>query len=225
MNYLSCCNLLYLEDNDKIRENMSRMFRAFCAAVTPVASYEEAIEALNSDRYCIAVCDIELGGGKTGLDLIKHIREGDKDIQILILSSKRDEKFLLDAIKLNLVEYLIKPVSFDQMERALNNCALRLEESGYFRFKLSEDIYFALQEGLIYNKAEKIALGEKENLLLSLLVKKRGKILTKEEIEAAVYSFDATDSAIKSLFNKLRRKIGKDIIESLPGLGYRLNLE
>lgn len=223
MNYLSCCNLLYLEDNDKIRENMSRMFRAFCAAVTPVASYEEAIEALNNDRYCIAVCDIELGGGKTGLDFIKHIREGDKDMQILILSSKRDEKFLLDAVKLNLVEYLIKPISFDRMEQALNSCAARLEESGYFRFKLGEGIYFAPQEGLIYAKDDKIALGEKENILLNLLVKKRGKILTKDEIEALVYDFETTDGAIKSLFNKLRKKIGVNAIESIPGVGYRLD--
>lgn len=223
MNYLSCCNLLYLEDNDKIREHMSRMFRAFCATVTSVASYEEAIEALNNNRYCIAVCDIELGGDKTGLDLIKQIRSTNKDMQILILSSKRDEEFLLDAIKLNLVEYLIKPVSFEQMEQILNACAARLEESGYFRFKLGENVYFAPQEGLVYAENERIALGEKESLLLNLLVKKRGKILTKDEIEALVYDFETTDGAIKSLFNKLRKKIGVDAIESIPGVGYRLD--
>lgn len=222
MNYLAHCNLLYLEDNDDIREHMSRVFAAFCASVTPVKSYIEAVQALEGKKYCVVICDIELEGEKTGLDFIKHVREGDSETQILILSAKRDEKFLLDAIPLNLVEYLIKPVSFEKIEEALHRCAVRLENIGFFRFKLHDNTFFAPQEGVIYKNGEKIILGEKESALLGLLVKKNGKILPKEEIEAKVYNYDATDGAIKSLLNKLRKKIGEDIIESLPSVGYRL---
>lgn len=223
MNYLAYCNLLYLEDNDDIRENMGRVFSAFCASITTVKTYEDGILALKKERYAIAVCDIELEGDATGLDFIKSIRENNKETQILILSAKRDERFLLDAIPLNLVEYLIKPVSFEKIEEALNSCAARLKELGFFRFRLCADTFFAPQEGVIYKNGERVALGEKECTLLGLLVKKNGKLLPKDEIEAKVYDYEATDGAIKSLFNKLRKKIGEDIIESLPSLGYRLS--
>ncbi len=225
MNYLAYCSLLYLEDNDDIRENMGRVFAAFCKSVTTVKTYEDAILALEKEKYSIAVCDIELEGDATGIDFIRRIRETNKETQIIVLSAKRDERFLLEAIPLNLVEYLIKPVSFEEIEESLNSCAARLEEIGFFRFKLCKNTFFAPQEGAIYKNGEKVILREKESALLSLLVKKNGKLLQKDEIEAKIYDYEATDGAIKSLFNKLRKKIGEDAIESIPSLGYRLSLK
>ena len=221
---LENCNLLYLEDNDKIRENMGRFFAVFCKNVIHAKDYDEALDKFEEFDFHIAVCDIELDGEKNGLEFISRIRAKNRDIQILVLSGRKDEKYLFEAMTLNLTGYLVKPASFDAIEKALVDCANRIIKSQVLSIPLSCNALFNIATASIRRGDEDVALGEKEFLLLKLLTRKQGKIVTKEEIDALVYQNDSTGQAIKSLLNKLRRKVGEDIIVTIPNIGYRLNV-
>ena len=68
-------------------------------------------------------------------------------------------------------------------------------------------------------------LTAKELYLLDLLIKNHHKVLSIQELKLAIWEdeFEATDSALKNLLNKLRKKIGKESIINISSVGYRLH--
>lgn len=225
LSVLENCNLLYLEDNDRVRESMGRFFGVFCKNVVFAKDYDEALRRFEEREFHIAVCDIELESEKNGLEFIGKVRAKNKDIQILVLSARKDERYLFEAITLNLTGYIVKPASFDAIQKALMDCANRIIESMALNIRLSSGATFCIATASVIRDGDETTLGEKEFLLLKLLSEKRGKIVTKEEIDALVYENAATDQAIKSLLNKLRRKVGEEAIITIPNIGYRLNVD
>ena len=83
-----------------------------------------------------------------------------------------------------------------------------------------------MKKKLINIKAnEEILLTAKELILLDLFINNNHRVLSIHELKVALWDdeFEATDSALKNLLNKLRKKIGKESIINISGVGYRLN--
>lgn len=100
------------------------------------------------------------------------------------------------------------------------------------RRKKSIRKFFSFCDGLIYNllsdelykNSEVISLGKKEKDLLRLFIDNYDLTLTKEQIIEHIWGYEEiTDSALKNLLNRLRSKIGFDIILSIKGRGWRLD--
>ena len=72
---------------------------------------------------------------------------------------------------------------------------------------------------------EEILLTAKELILLDLFINNNHRVLSIPELKLALWDdeFEATESALKNLLNKLRKKIGKESIINISGVGYRLN--
>ena len=75
------------------------------------------------------------------------------------------------------------------------------------------------------NTKEEVALTLKELDLISFLIKNSNRIVSSDELKSNIWEdcFEATDSALKNLLNKVRKKIGKESITNISGVGYRLN--
>jgi two-component system, OmpR family, response regulator VanR len=75
------------------------------------------------------------------------------------------------------------------------------------------------------NTKEEITLTSKELELLSFLIKNSNRIVSTDELKSNLWEdyFEATDSALKNLLNKVRKKIGKESIINISGVGYRLD--
>ena len=99
---------------------------------------------------------------------------------------------------------------------------------GSYRFIVSfkNDInYNVLQKKLIdKNKNVEISLTAKEIDLLDYLIK-NNRVVANEELKAAIWEneYEATESALKNLLNKIRKKIGKESIINISGVGYKLD--
>jgi DNA-binding response OmpR family regulator len=82
-----------------------------------------------------------------------------------------------------------------------------------------------LQKKLIdKNKNLEISLTAKEIDLLDYLIK-NNRVVANEELKAAIWEneYEATESALKNLLNKIRKKIGKESIINISGVGYKLD--
>ncbi|MFA6740039.1 MAG: helix-turn-helix domain-containing protein [Arcobacteraceae bacterium] len=68
-------------------------------------------------------------------------------------------------------------------------------------------------------------LTSKELDLIGFLIKHNNRIVSSDELKSNIWEdcFQATDSALKNLLNKIRKKIGKESITNISGVGYRLN--
>lgn len=226
VNILKKLNILYIEDEENIKLNVKKTLLLFSDNVFDAEDIASAKKILHEKRIDIILSDINLPD-KSGIDFIKEIRLIDKKIPIIILSAYTDKKFLLEATKLKLIDYLTKPIDFKSLNQALNKCVDEILDNSRYIISFKNNInYNVLHKKLIDTEKEKeLSLTSKELTLLDFLIKNSNRIVSSEELKSYLWEdeYEATDSALKNLLNKLRKKVGKDSIINTSGVGYRLD--
>ena len=219
-------NILYIEDEASIKENVKKTLELFCDNVYDEECIENAKKTLEKNRIDIIISDINLPD-ISGINFIKQLRMIDKTIPVIILSAYTDKNYLLEATKLKLVDYLTKPIDFKSLNSALNKCVDEILDNSRYIISFKNNIqYNVLHKKLIDSSNDKeIALTSKELTLLELLIKNSNRVLSTDELKTSIWEdeFEATDSALKNLLNKLRKKIGKESIINISSVGYRLD--
>ncbi len=218
-------NILYIEDEKNIRLNIKKTLELFCENVFDAESVLNAKEILTNQRIDIIISDINLPD-KSGIDFVKEIRISDKTIPIILLSAYTDKEFLLEATKLKLVDYLTKPINFKDLNDALQKCVEEILDNSRYIITFKNNIQYNVSHNCLIddNKKEEIHLTNKELDLLNLLIKNNNRVCSADELKSAIWDdyLEATDSALKNLLNKLRKKIGKESIINISGVGYKL---
>jgi two-component system response regulator VanR len=219
-------NILYIEDEKKIKENIKKTLLLFCENIFDAESIKIAKNKLLNNRIDIIISDINLPDS-CGLEFIKEIRIVDKTIPIIVLSAYTDKKYLLEATKLKLADYLTKPIDFKSLHTALYKCVDEILDNSRYIISFKNSIqYNVLHKKLInIEKNEELFLTAKELNLLTLFIKNHHRVVSIQELKSAIWEdeLEATDSALKNLLNKLRKKIGKESIINISSVGYRLN--
>jgi two-component system, OmpR family, response regulator VanR len=218
-------NILYIEDEENIRINIKKTLNLFCENVFDVENIENAKSVLNKYRIDIIISDINLPD-TSGIQFIKELRLIDKTLPIILLSAYTDKEYLLEATKLKLVDYLTKPIDFKSLNDALQKAVEEILDNSRYIISFQNNIeYNVLHRKLIEttNNLE-ISLTLKELDLLDYLIKNSNRVSSSEELKSSIWEDEqeATDSALKNLLNKLRKKIGKESISNISGVGYRL---
>ena len=158
-----------------------------------------------------------------GLEFIKQIRQKDKKTQIIVITAFCNQEYLLKAIELQLVKYLIKPVNEKDFEEALMLCLNSLKEDSSNIIKFDENSYFDIFNKTFVVKNEIVKLRAKEVLFLEILIKNKNRYVTYEEIESYVWVDSVmTKDALKTLVKNIKIKISKDMIDNLTNVGYKI---
>lgn len=221
---LSSLHILYIEDDEKIRTTITKVLRYFTEHIMALSSAEEAQDIYASFKPDIIICDINLPG-INGLDFVKWVRSFDTNSQIFILSAYTDKAYLMDAIKLSLVDYLTKPIDFYILEKTLKDAARKVLQCKSLQVEFITGATYCYQERSVTYQNESYALTSKESKLLDYLINNKTRMTSKEELKSALWEDDmASESAFKSLINKLRSKIGKEAIDNISGVGYKILL-
>ena len=218
-------NILYIEDEKNIRLNIKKTLELFCENVLDAENILNAKEILTTSRIDIIISDINLPD-MSGIDFVKEIRISDKTIPIILLSAYTDKEFLLEATKLKLVDYLTKPINFKDLNNALQKCVEEILDNSRYIITFKNNIQYNVSHNCLIddNKKEEIHLTNKELDLLNFLIKNNNRVCSAEELKSAIWDdyLEATDSALKNLLNKIRKKIGKESIINISGVGYKL---
>ena len=219
-------NILYIEDEKNIRLNIKKTLELFCENVFDSENILNAKEILSKNRIDIIISDINLPD-MSGIDFVKEIRITDKTIPIVLLSAYTDKEFLLEATKLKLVDYLTKPVDFKSLKNALQNCVNEILDNSRYVITFKNNIHYNVLQRKLFNLEDstELSLTSKELDLLDFLIKNSNRVCSSEELKNTVWDdfSEASDSALKNLLNKIRKKIGKESIVNISGVGYRLN--
>ena len=224
--------LLYAEDDIQTQRIYSEIFKKYFDLVDTCSNGEEALNLFKINYYDIVILDINMPY-INGLELVSLIKEIKKDTKIIIFTAFKDSDKLLQAIKLQVDDYLLKPISIKDLETAINN----IKE--YFEDK--DNIY--LIDNIIWNKKLKIlkykniriSLTKKELLLLDILSSNTDDIFHKDIILKYIW-FDSElntiqNNTLSKLISRFKKKIyehtNKDIeiIKNCYSLGYALHLK
>jgi len=222
-NKLKKHSVLYAEDDEGIRKSYEMILRKICGPLRCAADGNEAFSLYSEKKPDILIADIKMPY-IDGLQLIKKIRNVDKDIRILMTTAYTDEQYTLQAIELDISRYLVKPVMLENLKGALYKCVREIEDRN------PEQICF--ENGLVYNIPLKnitsvngeIALTNIESRILEILIENRGRIVRYEKFETEIWRNEyMSKETLRSHIKFLRKKVGNDSIKSAKGLGYFIN--
>ncbi|MEA3499347.1 MAG: response regulator [Campylobacterota bacterium] len=223
-NILKVLKVMYIDEQDDVPKTIQNILKIFFKEVYYINNLQDAMEVYSSKHPDIIISEVGLKGCRSCLQLLKNIRHYNHLIPIIITSANKDEEILLDAIRLQLIDFLVKPLTLDNFIYPLNNAAKHILHHGNVVVSLSNDAkYNYINKNInIQNKIFK--LSKNESRLIELLLANEGKVISNSEIEFHIWGEEyVSDSAFKSLFKRLRDKIGNDIIKNSPGHGYYLN--
>ncbi|WP_428026129.1 response regulator transcription factor [Arcobacter sp.] len=219
-------HVLYIEDEENIRKNITKTLKLLIKDVTDISDTTTAFEILQNKQIDLIICDINMPN-ENGIEFIKRVRQAGLKLPVTLLSASTDKEYLLEATRLKLVDYLVKPIDFHTLQNTLENAAYEILESGKYIIRFEDNIFYNFVEKKIYkdNEDNEILLTSKELELLDFLILNDHKLISQDEIKENIWEDSdlATDSALKNLLNKLRKKIGKNSIKNISGFGYKIH--
>lgn len=213
---------LLVDDHEKTRRYFRETLYVYMDEVYEAENGDEGIDMYRRYNPSIIFTDLEMPV-MDGLSFTTLIRKLDPEIPIVVLSAHSERETLLEFISMNLVDYLVKPIDFDQLNSALIRCAKKLREKGLVEFYFGEGKAYSFSKKALLSYDEIIPLSPKETALLELLIQYKERLLTKEMIEDVVYNGEEmSGAAISNLISKLRKKVGQEVIKTVSTAGFIL---
>ena len=167
--------ILYVEDDDIIREQALIYLNKLCKKVWEAKDGLEALEVYEDYSTDIIISDIKMPR-LDGLAMAKKIRQTDKSTPIILATAFTDTSYLLEAVELQLIKYLVKPITSAKLLEALNLAYDCLHQDEELLIDIgTNSIYDTLNKTLIINDSI-IKLTKNETLLLGLLAKIKIKL-------------------------------------------------
>ncbi len=219
-------NIFLVEDDDLTLKTLTRYYTELG---NKVYSFKHGIRALNSFKKLkeildIAILDIYLPG-INGLEILHIIRQQEIKTPVLVLTIDSNVETLVRAFDIGADDFLRKPFSIDELDARIKslmkNYNVRKEEI----LKLG-DIVIRVDQRRVFLSDKEVYLGRKEFDLLLFLARNKNKVFSRDEIIASVWPFDQDpyQNTIDVHVCMLRKKLkAKDLIETVFGVGYRLN--
>lgn len=221
LNDLKNISILYADDDAILRESTTNTLKTLFKQVYSAKDGDEALEFYaNNKDIQIVMLDIKMGV-LSGIDVVKTIRLNNETIPIFLVSSYTEVKDLLDSIKLNLVDYLIKPITFQKLIETFLICLQLLEKNNSLLQHLCEHVNYnpTAKEVIFFEK--KISLTKNEIQVLELLIAKRGQIINYKYFTSKL-GYDVSDIALQNTVSRLRKKINCDALINVAKVGYML---
>ncbi len=192
-------------------------------AVDWVKSAEEAIDALATTSYGMLVLDINLPG-ISGLDLLKNMRHQKNQIPVLLLTARDAIQHRVDGLNAGADDYLIKP--FDLNELLARCAALMRRAQGHAEPIIDVGgISFEPATGKLEKDSQPVILSARERAIFDVLIHNLDRPVSKSKIEEAIYDWSSEDvesNTIEVHVAGLRRKLGRDFIRTIRGVGYMI---
>ena len=221
-------NILYIEDEKTIRENYVRFLTRFFDNVYEAGDGEEALEIYKKEKIDILIVDINLPK-MNGIDFLKKVRENDHTTKAIMLTANSDVDTLLSAIDLKLSQYLVKPITRDELKTALNkaiNEMAKFSTNNKKTLQIRDAYSWNYDSNELTDSGVQVLLTHKETKILSLLCSKPNHTFTYDDIIFDVWYEDEDNKsdALKTIIKNIRKKLPDDIIKNIFGIGYKIDV-
>jgi len=159
--------ILYVEDDESARIKTLQLLKNFFRDITIAINGKDGIEKFSNDVFDLVITDINMPY-MNGIEMLKKIREVDKDIPCLILSAHDDSEYFVDAIKLSLDGYILKPIEITQftdiLYKIIDKIRLKSENLQYKQF-LEKQVNLQIEElrqkdKVLFQQSKLASMGE-----------------------------------------------------------------
>jgi len=221
--------ILIIEDEKDLVETMKNYLGSEGFLCEKATSWFEAEDSLSVYNYDIIILDLTLPGGD-GLDLIKLIKERNKDAGLLIVSAKNSIDDKIKGLDMGADDYISKPFHLAELNSRIKSLARRRHYEGSNEIVFNE-IKINVESNEVSVNGEKLDLTKKEYDILLYFMVNRNELITRESIAEHAWgdsisyadNFDFVYSHIKNLRKKIGLKKGKNYLHNFYGIGYKFS--
>ena len=218
--------ILFLEDEDMIREVLSEYMMVAGHEVIPCERGDEAIKIVEEGKeFDLAVLDIRVPG-VTGLEVLQTIKnKRSEDTGTIMLTAYDDINTQLEAFNYLADDYITKPASpiilIKRIEAVLRRTGKRADSEMDNGFVVDED------ELRAYYNQKNLKLTVSEFVLMKTLRDSTGRVFSRDQLINMIFDeeYVANDRIIDAHIKNLRKKLPHDYIETVRGVGYRWRKE
>lgn len=215
--------LLLVEDDSMIGESVRKALRQDGFTVDWVQDGYAAEIAAGSEAYDLLLLDLGLPK-KSGLDVLKSLRQSGNRIPILILTAHDAVADRVKGLDAGADDYLVKPFDFDELEARIR--ALCRRQSGRVDSVIKVgDVTLNSASHEVHLKGEPVILSGREFALLAAFLDRPGAVLSLSQLEEKIYGWgdEVGSNAVEVYIHALRKKLGADFIKNVRGVGYMVS--
>lgn len=217
---LSKYNVLYAEDEDGVRKNVYEILSLMFDNVYLAQDGQEAYDIFLENNIDLVITDIKMPR-LNGIELVKKIRKDNSDVEIIVISAHTEVDFMLEAVELSLIRYIVKPITETKLLEALEKFLQSNEDETKIEI---EDgwVYDSLEKTIIATDGNVYDLTRKESKFLDMLLKRKN-VLSYEEIEASLWGDEYMSlNALRLMIKNFRKKLPPNALKNIQGYGYKL---
>ena len=220
--------ILVAEDERDLNEILCKKLRSEDYCVDGCYDGEEALDYLASVEYDAVILDIMMPK-RSGLQVVEQLRRQGDHTPVLFLTARDSIDDRVTGLDAGADDYLVKPFAFDELLARLRVMTRKRggERSNLFTI---DDLTLDIRSKRVERGGVELKLSAKEYALLEYLIRNKGVVLSRIQIEENIWGFDYEGSSniVDVYIRYLRRKIDKDhpikLIHTIRGSGYVLKL-
>ena len=214
--------MLLVEDDPAISEMLSILLES--EGYTPVTcdTGDGALALFRAHHPSLVLLDLMLPG-IDGVEVCRQIRRL-SDVPVIMLTARSSVADRVAGLEGGADDYMPKPFSFEELLARIR-VRLRPEAAGADQMRLTHrDMVLDLRTRALTLEGRTVELSAREFALAETFMRHPGQVLSREQLLSAVWGldFDPGSNVVEVYVSYLRNKLGRDRVETVRGMGYRL---
>ncbi|HAA32074.1 MAG TPA: DNA-binding response regulator [Cyanobacteria bacterium UBA8553] len=217
--------ILIAEDEPRIASFLEKGLRANGFTTSVVENGNDAICFVQNENFDLLILDLGLPS-KDGWTVLEELRGQGEQLPVIILTARDDVKDTVAALEGGANDYITKPFRFEEL---LARVRVQLRNSSLSRGQdemilKAGDVVLDLRTRQVRVRDRNIELSTKEFTLAETFLRHPGQVMSREQLLSHVwgYDYDPGSNIVDVYVGYLRKKLGSDWIETVRGMGYRL---
>ncbi|MCF6200676.1 MAG: response regulator transcription factor [Hydrogenimonas sp.] len=214
--------ILLLEDEYTLRKSIKELLEDYGYIVDDFSDGKEVLEATYEGTYDLLLLDVNVPG-VDGFKLLEQLRKNGIKTPTIFITSLTEIDSMERGYDLGCCDYIKKPFDMKELKlrvaTALKLASLRSDEEV---IELPGGYEYHTNSFTLTKDKNEVNLSKTEKMILDLFIKYKNQVVTPEMITEYVWEDYVDPANVRVQINNLRKKLNKDLIKNIRGVGYKL---
>ncbi|MPV85250.1 response regulator transcription factor [Ostreibacterium oceani] len=215
--------ILLIEDDSLIGTAIEQALKDTHYSVDWVSDGQSGLLAASTQDYHLILLDLGLPK-IDGLKVLKEIRSNRNHIPVIIITARDAVEQRIQGLDAGADDYLIKPFRVAELQARIRAIIRRGQEASSATLTCN-DLTLDAAKGVLYQNGDPIALSAREFAMIRLFMSNPDRLLNRNYLEEQLYGWseEVSSNAVEFIIHALRKKLGKDSISNIRGMGWMIS--
>ena len=217
---------LFVEDDELFGSAVHNWLMRKGYAVDWIRDGHDLVVAMRAHAYDCVLMDLGLPG-ISGENLLAAVRDRDPGVGVVVVTARGGIQERIRLLDLGADDYIVKPVDLDELDARVRAVCRRASSARSGHELEHGPLRLYPERHAVTWRDQPVVVTRREYWLLEAFVRKKNQVLTRTELEEALYGWEEEigSNAVEVHIHHLRSKFGNTIIQTVRGLGYQLGEE